>query len=67
MSAETVELYTDTDNITDSHIILYIKRDIVSADRISGRSDIYIAESDKSSKYDIPRVACTRQIDIVYQ
>ena len=67
MPAETVELCTDTDSIADSHIIFYIGEDIVPADGVSDRSDIYIAESDKLSKRGIPRVACTRWVDIVYQ
>ena len=67
MPAETVELYTNTDSIAGSYIIFYIKKKIVSVDRVSSRSDIYIAESDKLSKYSILYIVYTRQIDIVYQ
>ena len=67
MPAGTVELCTDTDSIADSYIILYIGGDIVSADGVSGRSDAYIAGLDKSSKRGIPRVVCTRRVDVVYQ
>ena len=67
MSAETVKLYINIDSIADGYIIFYIKKKIVSVDKVLGRSDIYIAELDKLSKYSILCMACTRRVNIVYQ